>query len=153
MRFVFERVVYNGAKRLNEWCRKIECYLKKYLTPLCNYFKCTYSFPKYIIKMNSWTYFSMTSLLMLTVAHFTRPSFRHKNNKQPLKKLSNMAKFWLSKSIFYVKNYPNLSKKIFIMIFVIDIFFNFSFQTTLFSKMTSNFWQRLLNWTHDLKTF
>ena len=29
-------------------------------------------------------------------------------------KLSKMAKFWLSKSIFYVINYPNISKKIFI---------------------------------------
>ena len=31
--------------------------------------------------------FSMTSLLTHTVAHSTRPSFRPKNNKQPLKKV------------------------------------------------------------------
>ena len=145
MRFVFERVVYNGAKRLNEWCRKIECYLKKYLIPLCNYFKCTYSFPKYIIKMNSWSYFSMTSLLMLTVAHSTRPSFRHNNNKQPLKKLSNIAKFWLSKSIFFVKNYRNLSKKIFIEDY--DFCYWHFFLTSVFTPLF------LLKWHPILMTF
>ena len=64
---------------------------------------------------------SMTSLLMHTVAHSTEPSFRPKINNQPLKKLLSlafswvkvvkMAKFWLLKSIFYVKNYSNLYKK------------------------------------------
>ena len=42
---------------------------------------------------------------------------------------SNIAQFWLSKSFFYVKNQPNLSKKKFIeeyrnrrTTFIIDIF-------------------------------
>jgi hypothetical protein len=34
---------------------------------------------------------SMTSLLMHTVAHFTRPSFRPKTNNQPLKKYLSLA--------------------------------------------------------------
>ena len=45
-----------------------------------------------------------------------------------------MAKFWLSKSIFYVKNCPNLSKNFFIeefdfkgTPFVIDIFWKLQF--------------------------
>ena len=64
---------------------------------------------------------SMTSLLTHTVAHSTRLSFRPKTNNQPIKKflilavswlkLSKIAKFWLSKSIFNVKKYLNLTKK------------------------------------------
>ena len=64
---------------------------------------------------------SMTSLLTYTVAHSTRPSYSPKVDNQPLKKFLSlvvswvndvkMAKFWLSKSIFYVKKYPNLSKQ------------------------------------------
>ena len=37
------------------------------------------------------TYLSMTSLLMHTVAHSTRPSFRPKTNNQPLKKFLSLA--------------------------------------------------------------
>ena len=36
---------------------------------------------------------------------------------------------------------------------LLTFFENFNFQTTLFSKMTSNFWRLLLNWAQDLKTF
>ena len=36
--------------------------------------------------------------------------------------------------------------------FLLLTFFE-NFQTTLFPKMTSNFWQLLLNWVQDLKTF
>ena len=63
-------------------------------------------------------------------------------------------------SIVYVENYLNLSKKKIIeeydfrgTIFVIDIFENFNFWTTLFPKMMSNFWRLLYNWAQDLKTF
>ena len=63
-------------------------------------------------------------------------------------------------TIFYVKNYMNLSnffslKNIFLGAhFLLLIFFeNSNFQTILFSKMTSNFWRLLLNWPQDLKTF
>ena len=37
------------------------------------------------------TYPSMTTLLMHTVAHFTKPSFRPKTNNQPLKKFLSLA--------------------------------------------------------------
>ena len=66
----------------------------------------------------------MTSLLTHPAADATRPSYRPKINNQPLKKFLNllvswvkvikMAKSWLSKSIFYVNNSPNLSKVFFI---------------------------------------
>ena len=36
-------------------------------------------------------YISMTSLLMHTVAHSTKPSFRPKTNNQPLKKFLSLA--------------------------------------------------------------
>ena len=36
---------------------------------------------------------------------------------------------------------------------LLTFFENFTFYTTLFSKMTSNFWQLLLNWMQGLKTF
>ena len=82
---------------------------------------------------------SMTSLLTHTVPHSTRPSYRPKIDNQPLKKFVSlvvswvkvvkMAKFWLSESIFWVKNYPNLPDLFFIeeydfrgTLFVIDIF-------------------------------
>ena len=47
-------------------------------------------------------YSSMTSLLMHTVAHFTRPSYRPKNNNQPL------AVSWVN----VVKNGKNLTFKV-----------------------------------------
>ena len=61
------------------------------------------------------------------------------NNQSPKKFLSlahswaKVAKFWLSKSIFYVKKYPNISKKISLkkMIlgahFLFDIFWKLQF--------------------------
>ena len=59
--------------------------------------------------------------------------------------LSKSANFGLSKWIFYVKNHPNLSKKIFTeeyqfrsTFFVKSIFADFNFKTTLFTKMTPN---------------
>ena len=36
-------------------------------------------------------YFSMTTLLMYTVADFTKPSFRPKTNNQPLKKFPSLS--------------------------------------------------------------
>ena len=113
---------------------------------------------------------SMTSLLTHIVAHSTRPSFRPKINNQPLKKFLSLAVSWVkvvkngkiltSKSIFYVKYYPNLSIFFFIeeydfrgTLMLFTFFENFNFFTTLFPKMTSNFWQLLLNWAQDLKTF
>jgi len=88
--------------------------------------------------------FSMTKLLIRTVAHSTKPSFMPKTNNQTPKKFFSlalnwakvvkMAKFWLSKSIFYVKKYLNISKKNFIeeydfrgTLFVIDIFWKLQF--------------------------
>ena len=88
-----------------------------------NYIECSQASKKCLsyVGNDHYTDSSMTSLLTHTVAHSTRPSFRLKTNNQPLKKFLSLAvswvkvvkngKFWLSKSIFYVKNYPNLSKK------------------------------------------
>ena len=44
-----------------------------------------------------------TSLLMQTVAQFTRPSFRPKNNNQPLKKFLSLAGSWVK----VVKNWTS----------------------------------------------
>ena len=41
------------------------------------------------------THISMTSLLMHTVAHFTRPSFRPKTNNQLIKKFRSHAVSWV----------------------------------------------------------
>jgi len=55
-----------------------------------------------------------------------------------LNKHSKNADFWLSKSIFYVKNYSNLSnifsieKYQFVMIFVIDIFWKLQFLKAIY---------------------
>ena len=51
--------------------------------------------------------------------------------------VSKSAKIWLSKLIFYVKNYPNLSKNFSLK----DI----NFYITLFSKMMPNFWHFPIN--------
>ena len=62
--------------------------------------------------INSVMPFSMTTLLMHTAAHSTKPSFMPKTNNHPHKKflslaleqkLSKMTKFWLSKSIIYIR--------------------------------------------------
>ena len=57
-----------------------------------------------------------------------------KANNLPYKKFLDLALSWLSKSIFYVKNYPNLSNFFFIeqyqfrsTYFVIDIFCQLQF--------------------------
>ena len=99
---------------------------------------------------------SMTSLLMHTVAHSTRPSFRSKINNQPLKKLLSLLVSWVKvvkngkiltfSQFSNAKIIRNFLKKIFIeeydfkgTIFVIDIFFKLQSLTTLSSKMMSNF--------------
>ena len=74
--------------------------------------------------------FNITLLLMHTVAHFTRLSFRLKTNNQPIFQSSGQLfkSCQNSELILYVKTYPNLS--IFFieeyhfrgMFFVIDIF-------------------------------
>ena len=51
---------------------------------------------------------SMTSLLMHTVAHSTRPSFRLKINNQPLKKFLSLAVSWVK----VVKNGKILTFKV-----------------------------------------
>ena len=51
---------------------------------------------------------SMTSLLMHTVAHSTRPSFRLKTNNQPLKKFLSLAVSWVK----VVKNGKILTFKV-----------------------------------------
>ena len=62
---------------------------------------------------------SMTSLLMHTVAHSTRPSFRPKPNNQTLKKFLILVISWVKVVknckilTFKVKNYLNLPKKFF----------------------------------------
>ena len=108
---------------------------------------------------------SMTSLLMNTVAYFTRPSFMSKSNNQPLKKFSSLAVSWVKVVInckFLTFKVNSLSQKLSksLVIFFIEeyhfrgtFFENFNFLTTLFSKMTSDFWQLLLNWPQDFKTF
>ena len=59
------------------------------------------------------------------------------------------ANFWYSKSIFYVKNYPNLSKKIFNkeyqfrgIFFVSDMFWKLQFLKLFITKIKTNFWCR-----------
>ena len=88
--------------------------------------------------------FSMTQLLSHTFAHLIGPSFRLKAKLLPNKKylgltytcikVVEIANFWLSKSIFYIKNYPNLSIFFFTeeyqfrsTLFVIDIFWQLQF--------------------------
>ena len=51
--------------------------------------------------------------------------------------VSKSAKIWLSKSIFYVKNYPNLSQFFFSLK---NINLGAHFLITLLSKMIPNFW-------------
>ena len=70
--------------------------------------------------------------------------------------MSKIAKFWLSRSkiIWIFLNFFSLKNIILGAHFLLLTFLeNFNFQTTLFSKMTSNFWRHLLNWTQDLKNF
>ena len=64
----------------------------------------------YSIFLCDFSCISMTSLLMHTVSHSTRPSYRPKTNNQPLKQCLSLSvswvkvvkntKFWLSNSIF-----------------------------------------------------
>ena len=57
---------------------------------------------------------SMTSLLMHTVAHFTRPSFRPKINKQPIKKFLSLAVSWdfiLDSMNFFYKDSDNFWRR------------------------------------------
>ena len=54
------------------------------------------------------TYLSMTSLLMHTIAHSTRPSFRPKTNNQLLKKFLSLAVSWVK----VVKNGKILTFKV-----------------------------------------
>ena len=64
--------------------------------------------------------------------------------------MSKIAKFWLPKSIFYVKDYLNLPILLGAHFLLWNCFDNFDFYSTLFSKMMSIFWWLLLNWYHDL---
>ena len=60
--------------------------------------------------------------------------------------VSKSAKIWLSKSIFYVKNYPNLSQVFFFhwRIFIYEHIFCY-WQITLLSKMMPNLWHLPIN--------
>ena len=71
--------------------------------------------------------------------------------------VSKSAKIWLSKSIFYIKNHPNLSdffslknKNLEAHYMLLTFFDNINFYITLFSKMMPKFWQ--LATTPILKT-
>ena len=76
-----------------------------YLLPLCRtrlMFVSNYEVIRYLIPMKRYKVCrcvyvlnSMTSLLMHTVAHSTRPSFRLKTNNQLLKKFSSLAVSWV----------------------------------------------------------
>ena len=61
-------------------------------------------------------------------------------------------KIWRQKLIFlFFFSLKNLILGAHLLL--LTFFGNFNFWTTLFSKMMSNFWRLLLNWTQDLKTF
>ena len=113
---------------------------------------------------------SMTSLLTHTFEHSNRSSCRSKTNNQPIKKfLSQLSKscqkwqnsdfqsqFSMSKIIRSFLIFFFFSLKNMILgahLLLLTFFENFNFWTTLFPKMTSNFWRLLLNWVQDLKTF
>ena len=113
---------------------------------------------------------SKTTLLIHTVAHSTRHFFRPKTKNHPIKKFLSPTVSWVKvvknckiltfKVNFLCQKWSKLSKNHFIeeyhfssTFFVSDIFWQLNFWTTFFSKMMSNFWQLLLNWQQDLKTF
>ena len=60
-----------------------------------------------------------------------------------------MAKFWLSKSIFYVKKYPNISKK---KNSLKNMILGAHFLLLTFFE-NFNFWWLLLTWMQDSKVF
>ena len=73
---------------------------------------------------------------------------------RPIKIINKIAKFSPSKSIFYVKNYPNLSKKNFqwrIWILEHTFFYWHFFNSKLqfLNHLIVNFWWLLLDWTQD----
>ena len=143
---------------------------KPFLDPLIYFIKVKKNL-KMTNSVTKMTCFSMTSLLTHTVAHFTRHSFRPKTNNQPLKKFFKSCG-QLSKSrqeldvilenkvvqkLEFPKNVNNkrCAPKI--------KFFNenkcrkiriiFDTENWLWKSEFCHFWQLLLNWPQDLKTF
>ena len=103
-------------------------------------------------------YISITTLLTHTVAYSTRHSFRPNTNYHLIiffnsyGHLSESCKILTFKVNILCQDNPNLSFKNVILgaIFLLLTFFeNFNFQTSLFSKITANFWQLLLNFPQD----
>ena len=110
----------------------------------------------------------MTTLLLDTFEHCNRHSFRCKPNNLPIKKscvqLSKSSQkfknFDFQSQFFCVKNdriclfFFSLNNIILGAHFLILTVVNYlNFVTTLFNKMTFNFWPLSLNWPQDFKNF
>ena len=118
-----------------------------------------------------WFRVSMTSLLTHTVAHSTRPSFRPKTNNQTIKKYLSLAVSWVKvvknctsfQKIKWFKNWSfqkmSITKSVplksysSMKIFFRKIWIIFDIENWLWKSEFCHFWQLLLNWPQDLKTF
>ena len=108
---------------------------------------------------------SMISLLTHNVAHSTRHFFRPKTNNQPIKMFLSLAFSWVSRQNLDVilenkmvqkmsipkrvpqKSNYSMKKKIRKIRIIFDI------EKWLINSEFCHFWQLLLNWVQDLKTF